>query len=313
VSTRTARTEGPQALAGPADGRTRKTTRRGSPYASWWWALPSAALVVAIHYVSVGAGSVYAFTDSRGIGDASFVGWDNFVRVFTEPTNRTGLINTLVMAAVYVVISTITGLAFALALNRQLKTRHFLRVVLFAPVVLSPLAVSYVWKFIYQPTGVLNEFLGTVGLSEWQRTWLGDQSTAVAAILVVMIWQNTGLTMVIYLAGLANIPAELEEAASIDGASLRQRFLSITLPMLRPTVAIATTLLLISGLRVFDQVLALTNGGPFGASETLATLVYKQTFVNGQYGYGAALSLVLTVLIVIFAIVQNVVLRKRED
>jgi raffinose/stachyose/melibiose transport system permease protein len=194
-----------------------------------------------------------------------------------------------------------------------LRSRHLLRVLLFMPFVLSPLAVSYVWKFIYQPAGPLNSFLSAVGLDSLTRVWLGDASTAIMAIIIVMIWQNIGITMVIYLAGLANVPMELEEAAAVDGAGPIRRFRHVVLAMLRPAVSISTTLLLIQGLRVFDQVLALTNGGPFGASETMATLVYKYSFVKGQFGYGAALSVLLTILIVVISIMQNVAQRQKES
>jgi raffinose/stachyose/melibiose transport system permease protein len=131
--------------------------------------------------------------------------------------------------------------------------------------------------------------------------------------MVVLIWQNFGLAMVIYLAGLANVPPELEEAAAIDGAGMFKSFWNVTLPLLRPAMAISVTLLMIQGLRVFDQVLALTNGGPYGASETIATLVYKHTFASGEYGYGAALSVLLTVLIAAVSVVQNVAMQKKED
>jgi raffinose/stachyose/melibiose transport system permease protein len=292
----------------PATRRPPASARSGS----WWWALPAVALVLAIHYLAIGAGGVLAFTNSRGIGPFEFVGAENFLTALADAKARTALGNTLLMAAAYLVLTTITGLSFALALNRQLKSRNILRVVLFAPVVVSPLAVAYIWKFIYEPTGPINEWLGALGLESLQRTWLGDPTTAIPAIILVMVWQNTGLTMVIYLAGLANIPAEVEEAAAIDGSSVWQRFRHITWPLLRPTFAISTTLLLISGLRVFDQVIALTNGGPFGASETLATVVYKESFVRGNYGYGAALSVVLTLLILVLAIVQNTAVRRTE-
>jgi raffinose/stachyose/melibiose transport system permease protein len=285
--------------------------RRGS--ISWWWAVPAGTLLLAIHYLAIAAGGVYAFTDAKGVRPGKFIGLDNFVKIFSTPENQTALINTLVMAVVFVVVTSLLGLGFALLLNRGLKLRYFLRVLFFAPVVLSPLAVSYIWKFIYQPTGPLNELLRAVGLGEWTKTWLGDPTTAVAVIMVVLIWQNFGLAMVIYLAGLANVPPELEEAAAIDGAGMFKSFWNVTLPLLRPAMAISVTLLMIQGLRVFDQVLALTNGGPYGASETIATLVYKHTFASGEYGYGAALSVLLTVLIAAVSVVQNVAMQKKED
>nr|WP_246314855.1 sugar ABC transporter permease [Kineococcus aurantiacus] len=204
-------------------------------------------------------------------------------------------------------------MAFAVALNRQLKSRYVLRTVLFAPVVLSPLAVSYVWKFLFQQDGPINQVLGAVGLESLQRTWLGDPLTVVPAITTVMVWQHIGLTMVIYLAGLAGVPPENEEAAAMDGAGPWSRFRHVVLPALRPTILVASTMILVQGLRVFDQVQALTGGGPFGASDTLATSVYKETFVNGRFGYGSALALVMTAIVLLCALVQMLLLRERKE
>jgi raffinose/stachyose/melibiose transport system permease protein len=296
-----------------SDRSNRAGRGRHDRYASWWYSVPAIALIVVLHYIAIGAGALYAFTDSTGIGGWSFTGLRNFTEIFSSRQNADALLHTLIIAFAFLIVTSVLGLGLALTLNRQLKTRNVLRVAVFGTVVLSPLAVSYIWKFIFDPLGPLNQLLGDIGLDEWQRTWLGDPKTAIFSILVVMVWQNVGLTMVVYLAGLANVPIEVEEAAAIDGAGTPQRFRHVVLPLLRPAITVASTLLLINGLRTFDQVLALTDGGPYGASETLSTAVYKETFVNGRYGYGAALSLVLTVLIVGVTLVQNLILKPRED
>jgi raffinose/stachyose/melibiose transport system permease protein len=205
----------------------------------------------------------------------------------------------------------VVGLLFALALNRRLKTRYILRTLLFMPVVIAPVAVSFIWKFIFAFKGPLNQTLAAVGLSSWQQDWLANPKLALWCVLVVMVWQNIGFVMVIYLAGLATVPEELEEAGALDGAGPVRRFRSIVLPMIQPSVAIATTLTLIQGLRVFDQVFALTGGGPAGATQTLATQVYQQTFIFGNFGFGAALALVLSLIILVFTVVQQRVTRDR--
>src|SRR5262249_34430024 len=155
--------------------------------------------------------------------------------------------------------------------------------------------------------------LGAVGLDAWKKAWVGDPTWAIWTIAIVMVWQTTGLCMVIYLAGLQGIPDEIDEAAIVDGAGMLRRFRCITLPLLAPAVTIASTLMLIYGMRVFDQVLALTGGGPVGSSETLATQVWEQTFQFGRFGYGAALSVLLSVLIFVLVIGQLLVLRRRES
>ena len=282
-------------------------------FGHWWWALPGIILVVLIHYVATAVGGFFAFTDWSGIGDFVFIGFDNFVKIFQDPTKIGALGNTLFLAFASVVLSNIAGLAIALGLNRGLRTRYVLRVLFFMPVVLSPLAVSYIWKFIFDFNGPLNAMLGAVGLEEFAKPWVADPTWAIWTVLIVIVWQNIGFAMVIYMAGLAAVPVEIEEAAAIDGANLWQRFWHVTLPSIRPAVAIATTLGIVNGLRVFDQILAMTNGGPVAASETMATQVYKQTFQFGRFGYGAAFALVLTLVITVAALVQLIVLRRREN
>ncbi|MGY1784361.1 carbohydrate ABC transporter permease [Geodermatophilus sp. SYSU D00698] len=298
----------------PAAGGGRSArSRRSRPlitYGRWWWALPAVLAVLLIHYVATAGGAFYAFTDWTGIGDFDFVGLDNFRRIFEDPTLIGSLKNTLFLAFGFLIATNVVGLLLALALNRTLKTRYLLRVLFFMPVVLSPLAVSYIWKFIFDFKGPLNGVLGWFGMAP--KTWLADPTLALWAVLVVMAWQTTGMVMVIYLAGLATVPAEIEEAAALDGASTWRRFRYITLPSIRPSVAIASTLMLIQGLRVFDQVMALTGGGPAGATETLATQVYKETFALSNFGFGAALALLLTLIMLVFSVLQQAATKDRS-
>ena len=158
----------------------------------------------------------------------------------------------------------------------------------------------------------MNTLLDTIGLESLKRPWTGDPTWALWTIFVVLVWQFVGLSMVMYLAGLEGIPEELDEASAVDGASTFRRFRKITLPLLAPAITVSVTLSTIYGLGVFDQVLAVTGGGPVDASETLATQIYKQTFAFGRFGYGTALSLVLTILITVLAVSQLLVLRARE-
>lgn len=301
------------AKAGKAAGSTRARRSSVLKFGHWWWALPGVVLVIAIHYVATAVGGFFAFTDWTGIGSFDWVGFENFRKIFADPSKLLALGNTLLLAFGSVVLTNVMGLAIALGLNRGLKTRYILRTVFFMPVVLSPLAVSYVWKFIFDFNGPLNTLLKAVGMGDVARAWVADPTWAIWAVLVVIAWQQTGFSMVIYAAGLASVPAEIEEAAAIDGANLWQRFWHVTLPSIRPAVAIATTLGLVNGLRIFDQIMALTGGGPAGATETLATEVYKQTFALGDFGYGAALALVLTIIILVFAVTQQRVSQGRTE
>ena len=291
---------------------TRQRRRRPAGGVPWLWVVPAVAVVLVFRYVATGAGTWYAFTDWDGLGDATWIGLDNFREILDDPASRGALENTIVLAFSFVVTANVIGLGVALALHRTLKSRGLLRAIFFVPVVMSSLAVSYVWQFIFSFTGPLNTFLGNIGLESFQRPWTGDPTWALWTIFVVLVWQFVGLSMVMYLAGLEGIPEELDEASAVDGASTFRRFRKITLPLLAPAITVSVTLSTIYGLGVFDQVLAVTGGGPVDASETLATQIYKQTFAFGRFGYGTALSLVLTVLITALAVAQLVILRRRE-
>lgn len=282
-------------------------------FGHWWWALPGVVLVIGIHYVATSVGGFFAFTDWTGLGAFEFLGLENFAKILTDPSKLLALGNTLFLAFLSVILSNVAGLALALGLNRMIKTRYALRVLFFMPVVLSPLATAYIWKFIFEFNGPINLALQAVGLESWVRPWLADPTFAIWSVLLVVVWQTTGFAMVIYMAGLASVPVEIEEAAAIDGAGLWQRFVHITVPSIRPAIAIATTLGIVQGLRIFDQIIALTGGGPAGATETLATQVYKQAFSLGNFGYGAALALILTVIILFFAAIQQRITQAPED
>lgn len=303
-----------RATAGTGSGR-KSGLRPRRPlvrYGSWWWALPALLAVLGVHYVATTIGGSYAFTDFKGIGSFNWIGFDNFVKIIGDKKVFGSIGNTLFLAISFLVITNVVGLLFALALNRGIKSRYILRTLLFLPVVLSPLAVSYIFRFIFQVDGPLNSVLAAIGLGDWQRPWLADPVWAIYTILAVMVWQNIGMAMIIYLAGLATVPIEIEEAAAIDGASTWQRFRHITLPMLQPAVAISTTLALTTGLRVFDQVQGMTKGGPFGATDTLSTVIYRETFANSNFGYGAALSLIFTIIVIAAAALQLFITRDRN-
>lgn len=278
----------------------RRRLRNHAP--PWLFAAPAVVLLLVFHVVANAAGGYYAFTDWDGISRATWVGLDNFRQILGQAGGRGALWHTLELGIAFIVGVNILGLSIALALYRGLKTRLVLRGVFFIPLVVNPLAASFTWQYILQDQGALNAVLAEVGLPSLQHSWLADPGTALWMVLVVLLWQFSGLSMMIYLAGLQRIPEELREAALIDGASAWAYLRRVLIPQLAPALTISVTLTSILGLRVFDQVMALTNGGPVGASDTLATEVYKRTFVLGGYGYGAATALVMILLIALIAL-----------
>ncbi|TDE13033.1 carbohydrate ABC transporter permease [Jiangella asiatica] len=300
----------PAVAGGPGPGHRRVRRRSNVPYLLVVPALVFYAFVVLVPTLT-GAG--YAFTDWAGRrGTPGFVGLDNFTELFSAPAARSALRNTLIIAVSTTVVQTLIGLALALALHSSLASRNVLRTMFFAPALLPPVIIGFLWQYILTPAGPLNDALGSVGLGGLTQNWLGDASVALASVIAVIIWQNAGLTMVIYLAGLQGVPPELHEAAAIDGAGRWQRLRNVTLPLLAPATTIALSLTLIGSLKLFDQVYVMTNGGPGYATETLSVVMYKEAFVSGRYGYSTAIALVLTMIVFAFALLQLRGLRRYE-
>ncbi len=176
------------------------------------------------------------------------------------------------------------------------------------------MVIAFLWKYLFNPDpdSGINALLGLVGLGFLQQDWLGNPSLALWSVGFTVVWQYAGYSMVIFLAGLQGVPRELEEAAAIDGAGRWMRFRNVILPLIAPAVTINLMLSTIGGLKLFDQVFAITNGGPGYSTETLSTLIYKQAFVFGSYGYSTAVALVLAILVAAVSLVQLKYLRSRE-
>ncbi|NED95370.1 sugar ABC transporter permease [Phytoactinopolyspora alkaliphila] len=290
-----------------AGGRRRRVTA-----VSLWFVVPALVIYgLVVIYPSI-SGAVYAFTDWRGGSSASFVGLRNFRELLSDPKTAGALRNTMLLTVVGTVVQTVLGLLLALALNSAIKSRNLLRTLFFAPALLPPVVIAVLWQYLYTPGGVIDRVLDTFGLGALSQNWLGNSSVALWSVLAVIVWQNVGLTMVIYLAGLQGIPDELYEAASIDGAGTMASFWNVTRPMLAPATTIAVALIMISNLKLFDQVFVMTGGGPGYATETLSLVMYKEAFVLGHYGYGAAVALVLTMLVAALVFVQVTITRRFE-
>lgn len=288
--------------------------RYRSQQASWLLLVPALLLYGFIVLYPSASGAVYAFTDWDGLTqNASFVGLANFRELLADPDALHALRNTLLLAITITLVQNSVGLLLALAVNAPLKSRHPLRLILFAPTVFVPIVVGYIWQYLYTAQGPINRVLGGIGLESWEQSWLGDPRLVLWSIAMISIWQNVGYSMVIFVAGLQGVPAELYEAAALDGAGSWQRFWSVTARMIAPATTINVMLTLVGSLKLFDQVFATTNGGPGTASETLATLVYKQAFAFGQFGYGTAIALGLTVLVLGIALPVLAGLRRLEQ
>lgn len=259
-------------------------------------------------------GAGLAFTNWDGLSRTFDIVWfDNFIRIFTTQSSLDALKMTLVFAIAVTVLQNGIGLVLALGVNSGLKSQNFLRVLLFAPVVITPVVVAYLWKFLLTPNGAVNSLLGIVGLDSAAPSWLGDPFWAATSVISMIVWQHAGYSMVIYIAGLQSIPQEINEASAVDGAGAWRRFWSITWPMLAPATAINVMLTIIGGLKMFTEVFVLTGGGPGGSTETLSTLLYKSAFQFNEFGYGIAMALVLAVIVIFFSAAQQRMTRKGGD
>ncbi|WP_149202398.1 carbohydrate ABC transporter permease [Actinotalea subterranea] len=277
-----------------------------------WFLLPALAVYgVVVLYPSL-AGALYAFTDWRGSAEASWVGLDNFRQMLGDQTATASLTNTLTIAVVLTIVQTGLGLLLALALNSAIRGRNLLRTVFFAPMMLPPVITGLLWQYIYTPGGPLDSAMSAIGLEGLRQSWLGNERLALWSIIASVIWHHVGMSMVIFLAGLQGIPEELYEAAAIDGAGTVRKFWSVTRPLLGQAVTIATALTMTSSLKLFDQVFVMTGGGPGVSTQTLSLVMYKEAFVYGNYGYGSAIALVLTMIVALIVFLQMSVTRRGE-
>lgn len=259
--------------------------------------LPTLALYAVFFVIPGLMGFYYAFTDWNSYSSAiNFVGLDNFRKLFSASEHYMGYIsNTLEFTVSTIVLKTVLGLAFALVLNEGVRMKNVHRVLIFMPAIVPMLVVGLIFKSVLNPaTGLLNESLRFVGLGVLAKQWLVDIDWAFKSIIAVDTWKGVGYIMIILLAGLQSISRSYYEAAEIDGAHWWAKLRFITIPLLMPALIVTTVLNLLHGLKVFEVVYVLTNGGPGYATDVLFTVIFKE-FSLGRYGVGTALSSVLFV------------------
>jgi alpha-1,4-digalacturonate transport system permease protein len=266
----------------------------------------------------------YGFTGGSSIllENRPMVGTANFEKIFTcqdffnpntcaEDLFWRGARNTAVFVVFQVVFIILLSLLTALALNREIKGRGFFRAMFFYPVLLSPVVVALIWKWILQyQNGLLNAFLVSVGLDK--VPWLLDATWTQFWVIAVSIWAQMGFFTLILLAGLQAIPKEMYEAASMDGANKWRSFWNVTLPLLMPTMTVVLVLALIRAVQVFDQVFVLTNGGPGTATLYIVQYIYRTAFEFRNYGMAAAASLILAIVLLVLTFGQLIFQRRQE-
>jgi multiple sugar transport system permease protein len=281
----------------------------------WGMIAPAAVLLLAFVFLPAILGFGLAFTNARLVSPrpVEFVGTDNFVRLFTDPTFWRALLNVSYFAVVVVPVQAGLALAMALLINKKFRGVNFFRTLYFLPVVTSMVVVSLLWLFMYRKDGLINEFLSAAsfGLIDGPD-WLNDPATSMPAIIVLSIWQAAGFHMIIWLAGLQSISGELYEAAQLDGASRWHQFRYVTWPGLQHTRTLILVTITIQALGLFDQVSVMTQGGPLDSTTTIIYEAVRSGFKQQETSYASAISLVFFVLVLLISAVQRYLTREKD-
>lgn len=274
--------------------------------------LPAVVLVTMMIYIPFVSSGYYSLTEWNGISkEATFIGLENFKTIFLKSSQFLDvLLFTGKYAALFMLFSNVFALALAALLVQRLKTANFLRGVFFVPYIVSMTIVGFIWKFIFS-SGFARLFQIT-GWNLFNWSWLGNGGLAFYSLVLVGVWQQLGFYIVLYIAGLQSIPGDVLEAATVDGASSFNRFFRITLPLLAPSITICLFMSLTNALKMFDIVLALTGGGPGGATYTATLDIYREAFQNNNFGLGSAKAIIF--FFIVLALTQFVlwVSRRRE-
>ncbi|WP_453991117.1 carbohydrate ABC transporter permease [Bacillus nitroreducens] len=254
------------------------------------------------------ASFVLSFTDWNfvaGYANANFIGFENFSKLLTNALFIKGLINNLILILAIPITLTLS-LGLAVIINKYVYLKDLFKVIYFMPFISSVVAVAVVFQVLFHPTkGPINQLLMTLGI-ENPPGWIADVSFALPSVMLIMIWTGIGFNLIIYLAGLQNIPKELYEAAQMDGASAWLQFRKITIPLVSPTTFLLFVTGVISSFKVFDLIIVLTNGGPANSTITPVVYLYQQAFIELRTGYASAISLVMFIIILIITYIQFV-------
>jgi multiple sugar transport system permease protein len=253
---------------------------------------------------------VGSFFDWNPIGDEfNFTGVSNYANILSDALFWKSLVNTLYLAGAIVIIRTIVSLFIAIGINALPKATTFFRTAYFLPVITSVIAISIVWKAMYDPTyGMINEILVSMGLNA--KSWLLDAHLVIPSIIIMTVWKELGYTVILFLAGLQTIPKMYYEAARIDGANNYQVFWNITLPLLQPMTIFIVVTSVIGFMQIFGQIYIMTTGGPGTASYTLVYMIYDEAFIKYNFGVASSISFVLFIIIMIFTFLQLKVMKQ---
>jgi len=285
----------------PFPRRGRRTRRPRSSWLGWLFALPAITVYLVFVIRPLLLTVQYSFYDWNGIGAATWIGLDNYVRLFTDSELFATIVHAFELILFFSFVPVLLGLAVAATIRRIAQSRLAVvaRTVLFLPQVIPLVAAGIMWTWLLSTTGLINQLLSAVGLESVTRAWLGDFSTALPAVGVIGAWVQIGLCTLLLLAGMSKIDESLYEAARLDGAGPLREFRSITLPSLRQEIGVCLTVTVISALASFDIIYVSTQGGPGNATMVPGLEIYYLAFAEREVGMASALAVALTVLVLL--------------
>ena len=261
--------------------------------------IPAFIVYLLLAFIPILMSGYYSTLEWDGIGEKIFIGLANYKTLFTDDAFLMAARNSLILAVASVVFQLIPALFFALVLSRNIKGERFFRTVYFIPVLLSTVVIGQLFLKIYNPDyGALNAILGFFGIDG--RDWLGDKNIALASAFFPIIWQYIGYHMLILYTGIKSVPAEVYEAAQIDGANERQIAFHVTMPLIKNTMKVSLTFAVTGSLKMFDLIWVLTKGGPLHATEVPSTLMYNSVFTRMEYGSGSAMAIFIVLECMLF-------------
>ncbi len=289
----------------------RRAARIKESLVGWGFLGPNLVLMATFLFLPILWALQLSFQETKGFGTPQWVGWDNYVRLITDPVFWQSMWNTIVFTVLTVPIDLAAGLGLAVLLNSVLPARGVFRTVIVLPMVISGVASGMIAMILfYESSGLINKILSALGLSP--VAWQSQGVPAMISVVIVAIWLRVGFNMIIYLAGLQSISPELYEAARIDGASKWQQFRSVTVPLVGPSTFFLLIMNVIASFQVFDLIFVMTGGGPGNSTSVLVTYAYRNGFQIREQGYGAAIGIVILLITLVFTFVQWKTSRTRD-
>ncbi|PUU87416.1 carbohydrate ABC transporter permease [Halanaerobium sp.] len=276
----------------------------------YWMTIPAFILFFVFHTLPALQGIFYSFTDYIGFGDYNFVGFRNFINLFSDGRAFDAYIFTFKFAIVSTILVNILSLLVALGLNSKIKLKNTFRAVYFVPYMLSILVVGYIFNHIF--TFIIPELGRSFGIEILSRNILGNMDLAWIGVVILAVWNSSGFNTLLYLSGLQTVPDELYEVAKIDGAGKWDQFKHITFPLIAPFFTINIVISMRGFLMVFDHIMALTEGGPGRATESITLLIYNGGFMGGEFAYQTANAVIFLLVVLAVSFFQLKVLQKRE-